>query len=99
MQMDNGKVTALTLLDLTAAFDTIDNSLSERLHGHFGISGTVFQWLKIEIIHFKQAATHSHRWLTFMPIGSSFRRPARVCPWPFSVNNYYSRRQSSYYVC
>ena len=45
--MDNGKVTALTLLDLSAAFDTIGHStLFERLHGHFGISGTVFHWLK-----------------------------------------------------
>ena len=45
--MDNGKVTALTLLDLSVAFDTIDHStFLERLHGHFGISGTVFQWFK-----------------------------------------------------
>ena len=37
--MDNGKVTALTLLYLSAAFDTIDHAtLLERLHGHFGIS-------------------------------------------------------------
>ena len=42
--MDNGKVTAFTLLDLSAAFDTIDHAtLLERLHGHFGISGTVLQ--------------------------------------------------------
>ena len=42
--MDNGKVTALTQLDLSAAFDTIDHStLLERLYGHFGISGTVFK--------------------------------------------------------
>ena len=45
--MDKGKVTALTILDLSAAFDTIDQStLLERLHGHFGISGTVFHWFK-----------------------------------------------------
>ena len=45
--MDNGKVTALTLLDLSAAFDTIDHStLLERLYGHFGISCTVFKWFK-----------------------------------------------------
>ena len=45
--MDNGKVTALTQLDLSAAFDTTDQStLLERMYGHFGISGTVFQWFK-----------------------------------------------------
>ena len=60
-----------------------------------------------DVIHFKQTATSSYRWFTFMPARSSFWRPAGVCPWPFSVlfihnvnksNNYYSRRQSSY-VC
>ena len=48
--MDNGKVTALTLLDLSAAFDT----LLERLHVHFGISGTVFKWFKSYISNRQQ---------------------------------------------
>ena len=53
--MDNGKVTALTLLDLSAAFDTIDQStLLERLHVYFGISGTVFQWIKSYILNRQQ---------------------------------------------
>ena len=53
--MENGKVTALTLLDLSAAFDTIDHSiLLERLYGHFGISGTVFQWFKSYISNRQQ---------------------------------------------
>ena len=53
--MDNGKVTALTLLDLSAAFDTIDHAtLLERLHGHFGISGTIFHWFKSYISNRQQ---------------------------------------------
>ena len=53
--MDNGKVTALTLVDLSAAFDTIDHStLLERLYGHFGISGTVFKWFKSYISNRQQ---------------------------------------------
>lgn len=44
--MDKGKVTALTLLDLSAAFDTIDHStLLSRLESWFGISGTALGWL------------------------------------------------------
>ena len=45
--MDNGKVTALTLLDLSAAFDTIDHLiLLQRLHRYFGISGPALRWFK-----------------------------------------------------
>ena len=45
--MDNGKVTTLTLLDLSAAFDTIDHSiLLQRLHRYFGISGPALRWFK-----------------------------------------------------
>ncbi len=43
--MDKGKVTALTLLDLSAAFDTIDHSLLlNRLEGWFGITGLALDW-------------------------------------------------------
>jgi hypothetical protein len=44
--MDEGKVTALTLLDLSAAFDTIDHSiLLKRLNAWFGVTGTALDWL------------------------------------------------------
>ena len=48
---DQGRVSILSLLDLSAAFDTIDHSiLLERLHTTFGISGSALQWLRSYIL-------------------------------------------------
>ena len=45
--LDNGNICILTLLDLSAAFDTIDHGiLLSRLHTSFGISGTVYKWFE-----------------------------------------------------
>ena len=45
--MDDGKISVLTLLDLSAAFDTIDhNILLHRLQHMFGISGTALSWFE-----------------------------------------------------
>ena len=45
--MDEGRVTALTLLDLSAAFDTIDHIiLLSRLGNWFGVSGKALDWFK-----------------------------------------------------
>ena len=42
---DSGHVSVLSLLDLSAAFDTIDHDiLIKRLHTTFGCSGTVLDW-------------------------------------------------------
>ena len=46
-EIDNKNVCILTLLDLSAAFDTIDHKiLVKRLETTFGISGTVLMWLE-----------------------------------------------------
>ena len=43
--MDKGEVTALTLLDFLAAFDTIDHAtLTDRLSDWYGISGQAHIW-------------------------------------------------------
>ena len=44
---DRGELTALSLLDLSAAFDRIDHDLLlSRLTGWFGIDGVVLQWVR-----------------------------------------------------
>ena len=45
--MDDGRVTALTRLDLSAAFDPIDHTiLLSRLGNWFGVSGKALDWFK-----------------------------------------------------
>ena len=44
---DANQVSTLTLLDLSAGFDTIDHSiLLYHLKQHFGVSGLALSWLK-----------------------------------------------------
>ena len=46
-ELDKGRVAFLVLLDLSAAFDTIDHSLLlDCLERRFGVSGTALEWFK-----------------------------------------------------
>ena len=43
---DTGSATVVTSLDLSAAFDTIDHSILNRLQTSFSITGSALAWLK-----------------------------------------------------
>ena len=58
MSLDKGKVSVLTLLDLSAAFDTIDHSiLLSRLEYVFGVSYSVLDWFHSYLTNRTQLVT------------------------------------------
>jgi len=60
MSMDNKKVTLLVLLDLSAAFGTIEHSiLLNILQQDFGVAGTALNW--VPLISFWSQSTHTCR--------------------------------------
>lgn len=68
----------LVLLDLSAAFDTVDTDiLIHRLHQLFGISGNMSKWIqsyfigRFQYVCLNGAASESHP-LTSLPQGSNF---------------------------
>ena len=67
--MAKGSVTALTLLDRSAAFDTIDHTiLLDRFNVHYGISEIVLGWFE----SYLSGRTHS------VKVGSTLSHPAAL---------------------
>ena len=52
--MDSGKAVALKLLDLSAAFDTIDNNLFDCLRDWIGVDGTLLMGNKAYLTNHRQ---------------------------------------------
>ena len=69
LNMAKGSVTALTLLDLSAAFDTIDHTiLLDRLNVHYGISELALGWFK----SYPSGRTH------LVKVGNTLSHPAAL---------------------
>jgi len=69
LAIDAGDLSALVLLDLSAAFDTVDHDiLLRRLQTSYGINGVVLQWFRTYLIGRRQ----------YVRIGSSSSTPAVI---------------------
>ena len=76
LNMAKGSVTALTLLDLSAAFDTIDHTiLLDRLNVYYGISEVALGWFK----SYLSGRTH------LVKVGSTLSHPAALQFCSFSI--------------
>ena len=75
--LDMRKLSVLVLLDLSAAFDTVDHGiLLNRLYSTIGISGTVFNWFKSYLsdrkffVNYSECSSRSYKLNCGVPQGS-----------------------------
>ncbi len=74
---DSGKISVLVLLDLSAAFDTVDhNILLERLENWVGLSGMALKWFRSYLEgrgYYVSIGEHESKWTSMtcgVPQGS-----------------------------
>jgi len=86
LNKDTGKVTALTPLYLSAAFDTIDYSLLlDRLPGWYGISGTALTWIRSFLINRFQSIKIRKCFSNAVPLFCGVPRGSILGPWLFTL--------------
>ena len=101
---DNRDVSLLTLLDLSAAFDTIDhNILLKRLEVTFGFSGVVLAWFKSYIIGRTQCisingTSSSNRVLEFGVPQGSVLGPFLYTVYTVPIGAIISYRMTNYHI-
>ena len=89
LAMDRGEVTSLILLDLSAAFDTVDHSiLLHRLQHWFGVHGTSLDWFSSYLTSRSQAVSIPK--FHFIFLKSFLWCTSRFRPWPTSFHSLYN---------
>ena len=80
LALDTGNIAMLTLLDLSAAYDSVDhNTLLQQLRKSYGLGGKVIDWFTSYLSDRKQQV----RTTTSSSVSSAvlFGSATRLCPW------------------
>ena len=89
--VDQGDIGALVLLDLSAAFDTVDHSiLMDVLRRQFGIDGSALSWMA-EFFGNRRQVVYADK--TVWSHGATVRCPAGISAWSARVFSIRKRRR------
>ena len=90
MNLDSQRVTLLVLLDLSAAFDTVDHGvLLNRLSTSFGVRGSALQWFTSYLLNRSQRVSFDQNLSEKFNLQCSV--PQGSCQGPFLFTNYASK--------
>jgi len=82
--VDDGKVSILVLLDLNAAFDTVDhNILLSVLRDQFSIDNTAYNWFQLYLSDQQQSFVYNGQQTTFFPLDCSVPQGSVLGPLEF----------------
>ena len=86
MNLDSQRVTLLVLLDLSAAFDTVDHGvLLNRLNTSFGVRGSALQWFTSYLLNRSQRVSFDQKFIR--EVQFAMRRSSRIMPRSIAVHH------------